>query len=136
MVDPPPTTSCAIFEKRESVSITDDPSWSSRFSFEPKLEALTAALDRNTRALESTAERMPRVNQDGAIVFAEVDKEQPAASDGRPYAGVPEPRRSLTLEAHGALHTLWTKAAVAKGPGYDKKEWNSLADAISKLARS
>lgn len=46
---------------------------------------------------------------------------------------VPEPRRTLAIAAHDALHTLWSRAP--RDTSYDKKAWQRLEGAISDLAR-
>ncbi len=47
------------------------------------------------------------------------------------YPNLAEPLRALAIEAHGALHVVWTKHAHTAG--YDKAEWGKLASAIGKL---
>ena len=54
--------------------------------------------------------------------------------DGKPYASIPEPLRTIALEAHYALHTVWTKNAHQVG--YDKADWRRLNDAIDTLIRA
>jgi len=47
------------------------------------------------------------------------------------YRKVPEPWRQLAVDADMKLHVLWTWA-VGK-LGYDKRAWQALSGAISKL---
>lgn len=58
-----------------------------------------------------------------------------AMSDDRVvYPKLPEPLRSVAIEAHDALHTLWTKAAWRSD--YDKAEWKKLSAAIDALVKT
>lgn len=49
------------------------------------------------------------------------------------YPNLPEPLRSVAIEAHYALHDLWTKDVGE--PGYDKQKWKRLSGAIDALVR-
>lgn len=49
------------------------------------------------------------------------------------YPYLPEPLRSIAIEAHDAMHCLWSRAP--RDAYYDKQSWRRLEAAIDALVK-